>query len=85
MMCEAVSPAGATMIGVSLLLSSLLHSSLSSSCCLTRLVEGSDELAGTYSLYTGAATFLPSCMSVCQCISVSVCQCVSVCQALLDN
>ena len=62
MMCEAVSPAGATMIGVTLLLSSLLHSSLSSSCCLTRLVEGSDELAGTYSLYTGAATFLPSCM-----------------------
>ena len=37
---------------------------LSSSCCLTKVVEGSDGLAGTYSLYTGAASFLPTCMSV---------------------
>ena len=52
------------MIGVILLgLSSLLHVAISNSCCLTKVVEGSDELAGTYSLYTGEASFLPSCMS----------------------
>ena len=41
---------------------SLLHTSLASSCCLTKVVQGTDDLAGTYSLYTGAASFLPSCM-----------------------
>ena len=45
---------------------SLLHTSLAldGSCCLTKVVEGDDDLAGTYRLYNGAATFLPTCMSV---------------------
>ena len=43
---------------------SLLHAGLAGagSCCLTKVVQGNDNLAGTYSLYTGAASFLPSCM-----------------------
>merc|ERR550532_1910257 len=55
------------MITVSFLsvLSSLLHTVLSSSCCLTKVVEGSDGLAGTYSLYNGAASFLPTCIDQC--------------------
>ena len=40
----------------------LLHTSLAGSCCLTKVVQGNDDLSGTYSLYTGEATFLPSCM-----------------------
>ena len=43
---------------------SLLHTSLAGACCLTKVVEGDDDLAGTYRLYNGAATFLPTCMSV---------------------
>ena len=43
---------------------SLLHTSLAGSCCLTKIVQGNDVLAGAYSLYNGAATFLPTCMSV---------------------
>ena len=43
---------------------SLIHTSLAGSCCLTKVVEGDDDLAGTYRLYNGAATFLPTCMSV---------------------
>ena len=42
----------------------LLHTSLAGSCCLTKVVQGNDDLVGTYSLYTGAASFLPTCMSV---------------------
>ena len=57
---------GVAMVRVCSLLSlfSLLHTSLAGSCCLTKVVQGSDDLAGTYSLYNGAATFLPTCMSV---------------------
>ena len=47
---------------------SLLHPGLAGagwgSCCLTKVVQGNDDLAGTYSLFTGAASFLPSCMWV---------------------
>ena len=43
---------------------SLLHTSLAGSCCLTKIVQGNDDLAGAYSLYTGEANFLPTCMSV---------------------
>ena len=32
-------------------------------CCQTKVVEGDDELAGTYNLYTGAVNnFLDVCM-----------------------
>ena len=57
---------GVAMVRVCSLLSlfSLLHTSLAGSCCLTKVVQGNDDLAGSYSLYNGAATFLPNCMSV---------------------
>ena len=57
---------GVAMVQVYSLLSlfSLLHTSLAGSCCLTKVVQGNDELAGSYSLYNGAATFLPTCMLV---------------------
>merc|ERR1719411_2336497 len=48
-----------------LCLISLLHTVFASSCCLTKVVQGTDDLAGTYSLYNGAASFLPSCIDQC--------------------
>merc|ERR1712029_1128308 len=39
--------------------------SLSYECCNTKVVEGTDELAGTYNLYSGNANFLDVCMDQC--------------------
>ena len=31
-------------------------------CCQTKVVTGDDDMVGTYTLYTGDATFLDVCM-----------------------
>ena len=48
------------MYSVLILISCLI--SLSYECCNTKVVEGTDELAGTYNLYSGNANFLDVCM-----------------------
>ena len=35
--------------------------SLAQDCCLTKVVAGTDSLAGTYNLYEGPAKFLEIC------------------------
>merc|ERR1711997_454320 len=62
------SDSGRTMLRlyISLFLAGLTTSTtLSQSCCPTKVVAGEDSLAGTYQLYDGPANFLPVCQDQC--------------------
>jgi len=58
-----MSPLCVTLVSASLLLGAA--TAQTAGCCQTKVVGGSDSLAGTYNLYTGQATFLDICMDQC--------------------
>merc|ERR1719412_1588784 len=53
------------MLKVFVLLAVILATTSSQSCCPTKVVAGTDSLAGTYNLYDGPANFLDICQDQC--------------------